>query len=247
MSTFDIIVLSLLFVSLVYSFFKGMIRELFSILAYGGGYFMAARFNEDAIAYLIKFIPNQTIARLVGFGLLFMVTSIVISFIGKWVRGLMKSAGGLSAFDRLMGAVLGVCKGLFILTIIMIPFEFFPDVSEKISQGSVTAPYLKQFALVLRQNIIPQDKLKSISMPSGLSFSGMVVDKKSAKATGSDKQQAEKASSGNLDIGKLAEGLPDDIKKKAMDMLTPGAKAQDNISEKDRKAMDDIIRSIQKN
>jgi membrane protein required for colicin V production len=245
MSTFDIVVLVLLGISLVYSFFKGMVREIFSILAYGGGYFAAARFSEDATGYLIKFIPNQTIARLVGFGLLFIITSIIISFIGKWVRGLMKSAGGLSAFDRLMGGVLGVAKGVFILTIIMIPFEFFPEVSEKVSQGSVTAPYLKQFALVLRQNVIPPDKLKAMSMPSGLSFGGTVVEKKPANAPGTSPQPTE--ASGNLDVGKLVENLPDDVKKKAMDMLASGAQPRDNISEKDRKEMDDLIRSIQKN
>jgi membrane protein required for colicin V production len=158
MSTFDSGILIVIGLSLGFSFFKGMIREIFSLLAYFTGYFCANRFNTEAAGYLKEFISNQTMANIVGFFLIFLGVSIVVKLIGKMFKGLM-AASGMSTFDRLVGAFLGVVKAVFFISIGVMILELFPDLDKKVTEGSKTAPYLRQSAALLKQNMFSKDTL----------------------------------------------------------------------------------------
>lgn len=158
MSTFDSGILIVIGLGLGFSFFKGMIREIFSLLAYFTGYFCANRFNTEAAGYLKEFISNQTMANIVGFFLVFLGVSIVVKLIGKMFKGLM-AASGMSTFDRLVGALLGVVKAVFFISIGVMILELFPDLDKKVTEGSKTAPYLRQSAALLKQNMFSKDTL----------------------------------------------------------------------------------------
>jgi membrane protein required for colicin V production len=158
MSTFDSGILIVIGLSLGFSFFKGMIREIFSLLAYFTGYFCANRFNTEAAGYLKEFISNQTMANIVGFFLIFLGVSIVVKLIGKMFKGLM-AASGMSTFDRLIGALLGVVKAVFFISMGVMILELFPDLDKKVTEGSKTAPYLRQSAALLKQNMFSKGNL----------------------------------------------------------------------------------------
>ena len=78
MSSFDIVVSIFLGVSLVYSLVKGMVREIFSILAYASGYFAASRFYDYAAAHMDGWISNELLANTIGFGLIFIAVTLAI-------------------------------------------------------------------------------------------------------------------------------------------------------------------------
>ena len=158
MSTFDSGILIVIGLSLGFSFFKGMIREIFSLLAYFTGYFCANRFNTEAAGYLKEFISNQTMANIVGFFLIFLGVSIVVKLIGKMFKGLM-AASGMSTFDRLIGALLGVVKAVFFISMGVMILELFPDLDKKVTEDSKTAPYLRQSAALLKQNMFSKGTL----------------------------------------------------------------------------------------
>ncbi len=158
MSSFDSGVLIVLGLSLGFSFFKGMIREIFSLLAYFTGYFCANQFGGEATTHLSGFITNQTMAKIVGFFLVFIGVSILVKLVGKMFKSLM-AASGMSTFDRFVGALLGVVKAVFFLSIGVMILELFPDLDKKITEGSQTAPYLRQSASVLKQNMFSKETL----------------------------------------------------------------------------------------
>jgi len=234
MSTFDIVVFLLLGASLVYSFFKGMVREIFSLLAYAVGYFLALKFHENVAAYVGGFVPGELLAEVISFGLIFMLASIVVKFMGKGVQSLMKSAGGISGFDKVMGGVLGVLKGVFIVAVVMIPLEFFPDIDKKVSRGSVLAPYFKQFSSTLRQNM----------------FSEEALGKKSANATRGAEKKLPSGLDGikeKLGILKKFQDLPGDIKDKLGGLISSNGPPQDEHPEKSKKELEKLLRSKLKN
>ncbi len=158
MSTFDTGILIVIGLSLGFSFFKGMIREIFSLLAYFTGYFCANAYNKEAAGYLGQFVTNQTAAKIFGFFLVFIGVSIIVKLIGKMFKNLM-AASGMSTFDRLVGALLGVVKAVFFLSIGIMILELFPDMDKNITEGSKTAPYLRQSAALLKQNMFSKDTL----------------------------------------------------------------------------------------
>ncbi len=158
MSTFDSGILIVIGLSLGFSFFKGMIREIFSLLAYFTGYFCANNFNKEAAAYLGQYVSNPTAAKIFSFFLIFIGVSMVVKLVGKMFKSLM-AASGMSTFDRLIGALLGVVKAVFFLSIGVMILELFPDLDKNITEGSQTAPYLRQSAALLKQNMFSKETL----------------------------------------------------------------------------------------
>ena len=62
MTTFDIIVFSVLGLSTVLSFFKGFVKEIFSLFSYLGGYLMAVNYQQDFSQVFIENIPSKGVA-----------------------------------------------------------------------------------------------------------------------------------------------------------------------------------------
>ncbi|MBI5427009.1 MAG: CvpA family protein [Nitrospinae bacterium] len=223
MTTFDTIVGIVLIVSVVYSVFKGMVREIFSLLAYFGGYFAALRFQGDAGAHVQKVLTNHAAARIVSFILIFFCVSILISFIGKGVRALMKSSGGFSGTDRVMGGLIGLLKGLVLVVIVLAPLELFPDLYRSLTKGSMIAPNLEAISKKMRASVAPNngflDKFPNISMQG--------VEEKLNQAK---------------DLGKIT----DTLKLKAREFSVSDGKPQDEYSKEDKKQLDKMLKSLNK-
>jgi membrane protein required for colicin V production len=142
MTSFDIFVLVVLGISLFFSLMKGFVREIFSLLAYVGGYLMAVKYQVTLAGILMESIPSKPIAKLAAFAGIFIIVAIIISLIGKIAKGILWSGTDLSMFDRLLGGFVGLARGVIIVVAITFPLKFFPEVSKKLTEDSYTAPYL---------------------------------------------------------------------------------------------------------
>jgi membrane protein required for colicin V production len=152
MTSFDIFVSVVLGISLVFSIMKGFVREIFSLLAYVGGYLMAVKYQGTLAGILMENIPSKPIAKLVAFAGIYIVSAIIISLIGKISKGILWSGTDLSMLDRLLGAVVGLARGVIIMIAITFPLKFFPEVSKKLTEDSYTAPYLAEVLNFVNQN-----------------------------------------------------------------------------------------------
>ncbi len=142
MTSFDIFVAVVLGFCLVFSLMKGLVREIFSLLAYAGGYLMAVKYQGSVAVVLMESIPSKPIAKLVAFAAIYIVTAIIISLMGKIAKGILWSGTDLSTLDRILGGVVGLARGVVILVAITFPLQFFPEVAKKFTKDSYTAPYL---------------------------------------------------------------------------------------------------------
>jgi membrane protein required for colicin V production len=144
-------------VSLVYSVLKGMVREIFSFLAYIGGYLMAVNYQNDAIELLGGFIPNPTFTKLISFISIFVLTVVVISTLGWGIRKLIHSTPGLSGMDRFLGGVFGVLKGVVIAVTLLFILGIFPDYQKKALYGSKLAPHLQTARNIFSDTVESQE------------------------------------------------------------------------------------------
>ena len=143
MTLFDIIVAVVLSLSFLYSLFKGMVREVFSLAGYLIGYILAINF-QDSLAEIMKDVVTHPLAaRIAAFVIIFFGVKIGFGLVGRLIRRFIAAAPVLSLPDRILGGVLGLAKGLVILVIIMFPLSLFEDTYKKATQGSVLAPYLE--------------------------------------------------------------------------------------------------------
>ena len=152
MTSFDIFVSVVLCISLVFSIMKGFVRQIFSLLAYVGGYLMAVKYQDTLAQVFIESIPSKPIANLAAFAVIYIFTAIIISLIGRIAKGILLSGTDLSMFDRFLGGVVGLVRGVVIMVAIVFPLKFFPEASKKLTEDSYTAPYFAKVLDFVSQN-----------------------------------------------------------------------------------------------
>ena len=153
MTTFDIVVCSILGFSLLSSLFKGFVKEVFSLLSYLGGFLLAIKYQGNFAQVLMENISSKPIAKVIAFVTIYVLTYIIISLMGKVIRGMLVSGTKLSMFDRLMGGIVGFGRGMVIVIALTFPLQFFPEIMRTVTKGSETIPYLVKALTFVNQNI----------------------------------------------------------------------------------------------
>jgi membrane protein required for colicin V production len=87
----------------------------------------------------MTFLKNAWLADIFSFLIIFFVILLVFNIAARIARRLMKAAG-LSGFDRFMGALLGVVKGVLVVTVVLMGMTAFTPTSTML-KTSVLAPY----------------------------------------------------------------------------------------------------------
>ena len=228
MTTFDVVVYSLLGLSVIFSLFKGFVKEIFSLLSYLGGYLMASKYQGVFSQLIMESIPSKPIAKLIAFAGIYIMTAIIISLMGRIARGFIMSATQLSGFDRLVGGFVGFAKGIIIVVVLTFPLQFFPDVSKKLMKDSQTAPHLAKVLAFVNQN------------PEALNIRKKLTDFN----MDSMKEKFEE-----LKEMKEMAGQFEDLKKSFPNMdgnSKNGEKPQDQYSKEDIQKLTDILKSVEK-
>lgn len=105
--------------SVLISLVRGFVREALSLLVWVAAFVVAFFFSERLAPLLGNFIELPSLRYLAAFAILFVVTLIVGSVVNFLIVQLVKMTG-LSAIDRLLGMMFGVCRGVLIALLILI-------------------------------------------------------------------------------------------------------------------------------
>jgi membrane protein required for colicin V production len=228
MTTFDIIVYSILGLSVIFSLFKGFVKEIFSLLSYLGGYLMASKYQGVFSKLLIESIPSKPIAKIIAFTAIYILTAIIISIMGRVARSFIMSATQLSGFDRLAGGIVGFAKGVIIVVALIFPLQYFPEVGKKLMKDSQTAPHLAKVLTFVNQNSKTPNILK--------------------KLTGFDMGVMKEKIKGLKDTTDMADQF--DVFKKSLPKIGGDSKKDDKpldqYSKKDIQKLTDILKSVEK-
>ncbi len=148
MNALDIFIISGIALSIIYSFFRGIIKEVFSVLAIVIGLVVAARTYPLLVRPINELVHNSRLAGILGFLAIFFLLSFSISLIGKNVRKLLKIMF-LGWIDRLGGAIFGLVKGIVVAcVIIMLLVAFFPPDTPFLRTSKAT-PFIISFSTFL--------------------------------------------------------------------------------------------------
>ena len=244
MSLFDFFIIVVVGICFLYSFSKGMVREIFSLLGYLVGYVLAMDYYDEFATALQSMVSQEIMARISEFAIVFTVVKILaglfIVFIVKVIFGLLgrlirKSVEGtlaISFLDRIVGGALGGLKGLVIIAIIMFPLGLFSGGYEKVTQGSIIAPYLE----------------KIISLASQESYIDKFLDFTSEISVDGVQEKLEKM--GDLNV------ITQDIKHKKEELLDmiqgeikkrPEEGPMDNYTKEDKNKLNDLLETFSTN
>lgn len=124
---YDILIIAIVATGFLYGFFKGIISELFAIAGLIIGFLVAMRYSPLLQPSLLHFIKGETAALCLAFILLFLITAAAIITIGTLIKKAIKFIR-LSWLDRLIGALVGVVKGVVVVGLIsLLIITFVPE------------------------------------------------------------------------------------------------------------------------
>ncbi len=224
MISFDIFALIIIGLSVLYSVWKGMVREAFSLVALVVAYLVALNFYSDFSGLIKNVITEETLAHIISFILLFITSLLVVGMVGRAIKKFLHSSHTISGWDRFLGGFFGMAKGILLMIVFMFPLQWFDETYARWTEDSLVAPYLEEWVDDIRASIDVEPGFNR-SMPGSLKGMRQKVP----------------------DLGKIKEHLTDQqelLKKKTSALTGSDSPPQDDYTKEDRERLDKILKDI---
>ena len=141
MNLFDIIVIVILGYCLIRGVFRGLVKELSSIVGVFGGFYAAYTYYPVLAKPLSKWIANAGYLNILSFLIIFCGVFIIISILGIIINYLLKIVF-LGWLDRVSGAMFGAMKGILIVSVLLIALTAFLPKGTPVIKDSLLSPYV---------------------------------------------------------------------------------------------------------
>ena len=143
----DWILAAVVVVSVGAAILKGFIRELISLASVVAGLVIAALGYQRAALWFDDLTSSHNVALGLGFLVLFLGTLLVGALVSVLARKLIQKAG-LQWFDRFLGGVFGLVRGVVVDCILLMVLVAFAIKAEAVHK-SMLAPYVTTGARVI--------------------------------------------------------------------------------------------------
>jgi membrane protein required for colicin V production len=140
MTGVDWLIVAIILFSALVAASQGFIYEVFSLGGVVAGYLFAAWGYRQVAPWYAPFVKTPWVADLCGFLTIFFVVVLLAGGIGRIARFGMKEVG-LRWFDRVLGGMFGLVRGVLIVMISLLALASFAPGSTMLAR-SRTAPYL---------------------------------------------------------------------------------------------------------
>jgi membrane protein required for colicin V production len=140
-----------LFVSGLLGVWRGVVREVMSVLAWVTGVVLAGRFAAD-LAQLLP-INGDVLPHAVAWVLVLLAVLIAAGLLARLLKQLL-SVAGLGLADRLLGGVFGLVRGTMVLMLLVLVIGLTPFKKYPIWTSSQVVP-LVQLLLEFVKPVLP--------------------------------------------------------------------------------------------
>jgi membrane protein required for colicin V production len=169
MNFLDIVLFIIIFALSIYGLIRGFVKEIVSIISIVLGLNIALHWYEEAARYL-TYLNNQNQQNILGFIIVFIGVSLLLSILGKLVSIVLKGIK-LGCLDHLLGLVLGFVKGVVVACAMLLVLVSFLPPSNKVLAESQLAPTIISLTKTIaalappglrEQFTVKLDKLKKV-------------------------------------------------------------------------------------
>jgi len=152
----DVIIVAIVLVSGALAFFRGVVREILSIVGWVGAAAVAYYGFNPLRPYVGQLIESPLIADIATGALLFVAALVSISMVSHALSSRVKDSH-LGALDRSLGFVFGVLRGAVIVSIayLMIAWAVPPGEQPEWLRGARTLPLVEYGAGIIARAIPP--------------------------------------------------------------------------------------------
>ena len=140
----DWFILVVLIASGIISFTRGFTKEFLSLFLWIAAFIAAISLEFLATPKINEFIGNEEISKIISYIFVFVVFIFVGGIVIKFISKLIKWSGA-SGFDRFLGVMFGLIRGLIVLFAIFLLLPSSLKTTDLISNSKIT-PIIQKYA-----------------------------------------------------------------------------------------------------
>ena len=147
----DLVILFVVGSSGIISLFRGFTKEFLSLLLWIFAFFAAVGLEDYVTPKIIEIIGNPEASKIISSVIIFLISIIVGGFLINLISRVVKWSG-MSGFDKFMGVLFGVGRGLIV--ILAVYFLLPSNLKEsEIFTSSKISPFFEDFLPILEEYI----------------------------------------------------------------------------------------------
>lgn len=148
MNPFDILVVTILAYGLIRGIFRGLVREISSILGVLGGFYAAYTYYPRVARLISDWISNPAYLNIVSYLAVFSIVVIVVGILAVVIKYLLNIAY-LGWVDRICGALFGLLKGGLVSCILFIVLTAFLPKGAPLIKNATLSPAIATVSEVM--------------------------------------------------------------------------------------------------
>ena len=141
MNPIDMVIVVVLVYCLIRGIFRGIVKELSSIVGVLGGFYAAYTYYGEAAVFLQRWISDTAYLNILSFIAVFGGVLIIVSLLGVLIRFLLKVVF-LGWVDKTLGAGFGIIKAVLIVSVLLIPLTTFLSKGSPVIKNSKLSSYV---------------------------------------------------------------------------------------------------------
>ena len=140
----DWFILIVLVASGVISFTRGFTKEFLSLFLWLAAFIAAISLEYLATPKINEFIGNEEVSKIISYITVFVIFIFIGGIVIKFISKLIKWSGA-SGFDRFLGVLFGLIRGLIVLFVIFLLLPSSLKTTDLISNSKIT-PIIQKYA-----------------------------------------------------------------------------------------------------
>jgi len=140
---------------LVRGLFRGIIKEITSVVGVFVGFYGAYTYYPLLAKWLSKIIADESYLNILSFLLAFTVLFFAVSFVGVVLKHLFKTAS-LGWADRILGGTFALVKAVLIVSVLLVALTAFLPKNSPLIRRSKVAPFISNASEQLIA-VVPDD------------------------------------------------------------------------------------------
>jgi len=143
MNVLDYVIAGVIGFCLVRGLFRGLVKEISSIVGVFAGYYFACNYytHVSEIVQGWNIISNPNYTQIIVFFCIFCVIFILIGLLGIIIRYLLREMF-ISWVDTAFGGGFGMLKGVLITSVLLIPLTALLPDDDQLMKDSILAPHV---------------------------------------------------------------------------------------------------------
>ena len=173
----DWIILVIVIASGIISLFRGFTKEFLSLFIWVFSFLAAISFEYLISPSIVTYIPNPEVSKIVAYIVIFVACIFLGGIIINMITKLIKWSG-VSGFDKFLGVIFGMTRGLIVIFII---FLLMPNglKNSQLMTNSKISPFIEEIAPKIEayiRELIDNDAIIKPELPEILDSEDLITN-----------------------------------------------------------------------